>query len=277
MGHIFISYSRRDAQFVDVLRSRLESNGIQVWLDRTDIQGGSKWRSEIVDAIERAEVILIILSRHSMQSDNVRKELDIAEGQKAKIIPVEIEPVETPSDFKYQLAGLQQIKIGNNFEAGFSQLLDALRKSSKSHQSIKSQTQSTYVQENYRSIIHKYAQLINEKNVYFLSAIPEKTLASVYKHYARNALALSDIPLCLVDHRNLNSGKYGLLITNQTLYWRDSALSSGKSLALKSIITIEPIPLLGGLRINDKTKLYIETHTSNLKMIAAMVQELARL
>ena len=75
MGYIFISYSRRDSQFVDALRYRLESNGIQVWLDRTDIQGGSKWRSEIVKAIEGSESIIVVLSQYSIQSDKHVKRL----------------------------------------------------------------------------------------------------------------------------------------------------------------------------------------------------------
>lgn len=281
MGHIFINYSRRDTQFVDTLRSRLESNGIQVWLDRTDIQGGNKWRREIVEAIEGAEAILVILSRYSVQSDNVRKELDIAEGQKAKIIPVEIEPIEIPADFKYQLAGLQLIKIGSNFDAGFSQLLDALQKSAESHQNIKLQPLSSYVQEGYKSVIYKYAQLIKDKSIYFLAAIPEDMLSVVYQQYAENALIMKETPLCLVRGKGLNSG-HGILITNLSLYWKDNVFGSGKSVALKTIITIEPIPLITignpGLRINSKINVYrSDVSRKNLKLISSMVQELARL
>lgn len=276
MSYLFISYSRKDNQFVDTLRSRLERNGIQVWLDRTDIQGGSKWRSDIVNAIEGAEAVLVILSRNSIQSDNVRKELDIAEGQKTKIIPVEIEPIELPSEFKYQLAGLQQIKIENNFDAGFSRLLDALHATSRSYPRQKYQTSSASTPENYKTIVQKYCHLIKGKNVYFLSAIPENLLSKVYKHYARNALALNESPICLADYRSTNSGKFGLLVTDKTLYWRDSILNSGRSIEIKAINTIEPIPILGGLKINNNIKFYPETSVSNLKIIAAMIQDLAK-
>ena len=283
MGHIFISYSRRDSQFVDALRYQFESNGIPVWVDRTDIQGGSKWRSEIVQAIDEADSVVIVLSRHSIQSDNVRKELDVAEGFKARVIPLEIEPVAIPPDFQYQLAGLQRIEFSKGFEAGFAQLLDALRKSPRPPHATSYMTPSPPGSGSYSAVASKYAQLIKEMKFYFLSAIPEKMLKNAYKTFARNALALNEISLCFID-RNHHSGKYGVLITNQTIYWRDSVTNAGKRIALKDIVTIEPIPpsILfplgdGGLRINNKINIYNKAFKKNLEFISKMVMELVGL
>ena len=283
MGYIFLSYSRRDSQFVDALRSRLESNGIQVWVDRTDIQGGSQWRSEIVKAIEGADSIIVILSPNSIQSDNVRKELDIAESHKSKIIPVEIGRVTIPPDFEYQLAGLQRIEMGNNFDAGFSQLLNALQKSHISNQGGRYQITPTYIPDAYKSVISKYAQLIKDKNIHFLSEIPENKLVKVFQHYAGNALTMNEIPLCLVDFKHIGSGKFGLLVTNQTLYWKDTIFGSGNSISLNNIVTIDVPSYISGdykrLKINHSKHTICLDHISrqNLKMISSMVLELARL
>jgi len=283
MGHIFISYSRRDSQFVDTLRSRLESSGIPVWVDRADIQGGSKWRSEIVKAIEEADAFVIVLSRHSIQSDNVRKELDVAEGFKARVIPLELEPVPIPPDFQYQLAGLQRIEFSRDFETGLAQLLDALRKSPRPTHEVRHQAPPIPRSESYQPVVSKYAQSIKDRRIYFLSAIPEKMLKNAYKTFARNALALNEIPLCFMD-RNALGGKYGVLVTNQTLYWRDSITNAGERMALKDIFTIEPIPRsvlfpLGdvGLRVNNKTNIYNKATNKNLGLISNMILELARL
>ena len=52
MGHLFISYSRRDTKVVDRLVRKLEIVGHDVWLDREDIQGGALWRQQIVRGID---------------------------------------------------------------------------------------------------------------------------------------------------------------------------------------------------------------------------------
>jgi len=268
---------------VDTLRYKLESNGIPVWVDRTDIQGGSKWRSEIVQAIDEADAIVIVLSQHSIQSDNVRKELDVAEGFRARVIPLEIEPITIPPDFQYQLAGLQRIEFSRDFEAGFAQLLDALRTPKKPSQSTRYQPASIPRHESYKPVAGKYAQLIKDRKFYFFSAIPDKILKNAYKSFARNALALNETPICFMD-RSSSSGKYGVLVTNQTLYWRDSVTNAGERIALKDIVTIEPIPQSilfplgdGGLRVNNKINIYNKALKKNLELISKMVMELVGL
>ena len=282
MGYVFISYSRRDSQLVDTLKYRLESNGIQVWVDRTDIQGGSKWRGEIVKAIEGSESMIVILSQDSIQSDNVRKELDIAEGQNSKIIPFFIESVEIPPDFKYQLVGLQRINMEGNFDAGFTQLLDALSNKPNKINRGRYQTPPTSASPNYKSVVSKYSKIIKDRKIHFLSAIPEKTLSKVYQTYASNAYTNNEVPLCLVDWDWIGSGRFGFLITNYALYWRDSMLFSGSSIALKSISTISEIPFYSlkyeGVRINKKRDVNLERISrENRKLLVSMIKELAEL
>ena len=50
MGHVFLSYSRRDAEQSRRLFSKLELVGVDVWLDRDGIRGGDQWRRQIVAA-----------------------------------------------------------------------------------------------------------------------------------------------------------------------------------------------------------------------------------
>lgn len=126
MDQIFVSYSRRDSKIVDQLISRLEEAGYTVWVDREDIQGGSQWRQAIVMAIDNCQVFISVLSPNSIASDNVRKEMDIAEGSKKPILPVMLQQIELPTHMRYQLAGLQIIDLSQDFETGFSQLIESL-------------------------------------------------------------------------------------------------------------------------------------------------------
>jgi hypothetical protein len=126
-GFFFISYSRDDKKVVDKLIERLKETNHKVWIDTEGIQGGARWRQKIVEAIEGSIAFIIVLSPNSIKSENVRKELDLADNK--KIIPIDIESITLPSGFKYPLAGLQRIDFASDFESGFTQLEVALQTS----------------------------------------------------------------------------------------------------------------------------------------------------
>jgi|LakMenE01Jun11ns_1017448.scaffolds.fasta_scaffold9847345_2 hypothetical protein len=108
---IFISYSRRDAPFALGLQARLSNQGLGAWLDSEKLQTGQRWREEIVHAIAGCDYFVLVLSSRSIQSENVVKELSLAESSSKPILPLMIEPVEIPDSMKYQLAGLQFVSI----------------------------------------------------------------------------------------------------------------------------------------------------------------------
>jgi hypothetical protein len=72
MAQAFISYSRRDSDTVDQLVNALETAKYTVWVDRGRIRGGDQWRRQIVSAIEKSDVFIIVLSSDSVKSVNVR-------------------------------------------------------------------------------------------------------------------------------------------------------------------------------------------------------------
>jgi TolB-like protein/Tfp pilus assembly protein PilF len=108
MADIFISYSRRDSEQALSLAERLRASGMTVWIDQHGIEVATSWSKEIVDAIESSKVFVILLSRSSLASANVVKELSIASEAGRSVVPVDLEAVTIPSEFKYQLAGLQR-------------------------------------------------------------------------------------------------------------------------------------------------------------------------
>ncbi len=96
---VFVSYSRRDAEFVvESVKPQLASLDLDVWIDLDDIPPSSKWRDEIQDGIERCEALIIIVSPDSAMSPEVGKELVRADELGKRIVPVlhrEVEPNET--------------------------------------------------------------------------------------------------------------------------------------------------------------------------------------
>jgi tetratricopeptide (TPR) repeat protein len=73
--YIFISYSRKDDEFVNNLRQSLEECGISVWIDSQNMRGGSKLHKDIADAIEHALHTIVVLGPNTVNSPWVREEI----------------------------------------------------------------------------------------------------------------------------------------------------------------------------------------------------------
>lgn len=72
---IFVSYARKDgAELALRLQRDLTSAGFEVWLDTHRIKGGDSWTVEIEEAIDRAEVVLALLTPGSYASEICRAE-----------------------------------------------------------------------------------------------------------------------------------------------------------------------------------------------------------
>ena len=111
MDDIFLSYSRKDHASAEKLKQRIEGLGYSVWMDVEDLRGGDLWRRQIVEGIEHCRLYIILLSAHSIESDNVRRELDLARAKRVPILPVcaHSEPLGLSREMEYQLVGLQMV------------------------------------------------------------------------------------------------------------------------------------------------------------------------
>lgn len=125
MSSLFISYSRRDHQIVDAIAGQLRMEDYSLWIDRKSILGGQQWRSKIVEAIKASSAVVLIISKSSVSSNDVRKEVDLAETYRKTILPIRIHAIDIPSHLEYQLAGTQIVQYSR--EATFlSEIKDAL-------------------------------------------------------------------------------------------------------------------------------------------------------
>src|SRR6266508_2538164 len=128
MTQVFTSYSRRDKETVDQIVGVIENTGIDVWIDREAIKSGNMWRVQIVEAIDTCAAFLLVLSPNSAASDNVRKEIDLAEGSGRTIFAIMLQPMKLPAEIRYQLAGLQFIDVQKlGFEEAVARLIEDLK------------------------------------------------------------------------------------------------------------------------------------------------------
>ena len=128
----FISYSRADEQFALELAKKLRTSGANVWIDQIDIQAGERWDRAIEDALEASDGLLILLSRTSVESDNVMDEVSYALEEKKDVIPILVEDCEIP----FRLRRLQYIDLSRNDDKSFGRLLQAIKLEEQSSQAV---------------------------------------------------------------------------------------------------------------------------------------------
>jgi adenylate cyclase len=107
---VFISYSRQDTDKVLALTEKLRASGVAVWMDVGGIDAATMWSEEIVNALDRAKVLLLMVTPAAVGSHNVAKEVVLTSERKGHILPVHLEPTQIPAGLKYQLAGIQHIE-----------------------------------------------------------------------------------------------------------------------------------------------------------------------
>lgn len=100
MQKIFISYSRKDIDFVRKLAGDLEQAGYDVWWDIADLRGGADWVREIPKAIKSSRYVIVVLTPTSNESEWVKKEIAEALSLRKRIIPIILLPCSVPFELK---------------------------------------------------------------------------------------------------------------------------------------------------------------------------------
>ncbi|HEX2621736.1 MAG TPA: TIR domain-containing protein, partial [Phototrophicaceae bacterium] len=126
---VFISYSRRDKNFAERLARDLSDAGLDVWIDFRQIHAGEMWQEEIFRGLQRAEMVIVILSPDAVASYWVKREVNTAREQGKLILPVMA--IEALSDIKQSeelkwLEAVHFIRFPDRYEEAFRELLDAL-------------------------------------------------------------------------------------------------------------------------------------------------------
>ena len=80
----FISYSSENQPFAERLHSDLQSKGVRCWFAPEDLKLGEKIRVAIDESIRLHDKLLLVLSKHSVQSQWVEKEVETAMEQERK-------------------------------------------------------------------------------------------------------------------------------------------------------------------------------------------------
>jgi hypothetical protein len=88
MPDLFISYSRKDAEFVRRLCDALSSARREAWADWRDIPPTAEWLEEIRSGIEDSDNFLFVISPDSVESPVCQSELSQAVELNKRLIPL---------------------------------------------------------------------------------------------------------------------------------------------------------------------------------------------
>jgi len=144
----FISYSAQDVDFAKKLYEDLQNKRIRCWFAPEDIKGGKKIRSQLDEAIRIYDKLILVLSKHSMNSSWVAHEIKQARKREKEkglqmLFPIrlvdfnEIERWELFDDddvsnlaaevWSYFIPDFSEWKDGSKYQKAFDRLVLDLR------------------------------------------------------------------------------------------------------------------------------------------------------
>ncbi|MEM7543978.1 MAG: toll/interleukin-1 receptor domain-containing protein [Pseudomonadota bacterium] len=125
---IFLSYSSEDASLARRLAVDLQARGVDVWLDLWSLQVGEDIAPRIERAVDRADIVLVLVSPSSIASGWVEREWRRKGVGEGRVLPVICEHCEMPDN----IASQSVIDVsGGAYWSGVAQLMDVIRPQSR--------------------------------------------------------------------------------------------------------------------------------------------------
>lgn len=92
---VFISHSLRDQYLARQLADRLDQAGVKVYPGAEDTEPGGNWAKQAGLALEQSDVMVVLFTPNTTDSDFVQKDLEYALSTKSyqgRVIPVLVQP-----------------------------------------------------------------------------------------------------------------------------------------------------------------------------------------
>ncbi len=127
MSTVFVSYSRKDKEFVKKLHQAFSEVQRDVWVDWKNIPPNADWRHEIQQGIIASDIFLFVLSPDSVASYECGVEIAQAIKHNKRLIPIVYREVDYEAVHP-RLAALNWIFLReeDDFNIGFQKLIQAI-------------------------------------------------------------------------------------------------------------------------------------------------------
>lgn len=122
---VFLSHSKKDRQFIHELSNDLRRCQIEPWLDEYEIRHGQPWLEAIFeDGLPTCDAIIAYMTKNSITSPVVRKEIDVGLLKKLKDNHIAFLPYVEKTELRDELrADLQTFQIPEWSTENYTQIL----------------------------------------------------------------------------------------------------------------------------------------------------------
>lgn len=124
---IFISYSSKNYSEAQHLGKELSLMGVSHWLAPNQLIYGPEYSGQITEAIRNASILIVLISKDSMQSHQVLNEIALATEYKKEIIAYRLDDEPLNDSFKYYLVARHWIDAGTDRITAMTKLTHLIR------------------------------------------------------------------------------------------------------------------------------------------------------
>lgn len=108
---VFVSHASKDAQDAEMLVHHLERKGVSCWISTRDIPNGKEFAEVLVEAIDGADLMVVLLTETANESQHVVREINRAVDRRKPILPVRMGNFELSKSMQYYLSHTQWLFI----------------------------------------------------------------------------------------------------------------------------------------------------------------------
>jgi TolB-like protein/Flp pilus assembly protein TadD len=113
---VFVSYASQDAAIAQKVCSSLETAGIRCWIAPRDVVPGTLYAEGIVHALDDSKILVLVLSKESIASAHVGRELERAASKRHPVIALKVDDAPLTAAFEYYLNESQWVELGGGGE-----------------------------------------------------------------------------------------------------------------------------------------------------------------
>ena len=129
MPSVFLCHNSKDKPFVRKLAKRCASDGVQVWFDEAELNIGDSLIEKISGGIKNMEYVAVIISKNSIESCWVQKEISLAmskeiAGRRVTVLPILVNKCSLPEALADKVYA--DFTLRENYEDEYSKLLRAM-------------------------------------------------------------------------------------------------------------------------------------------------------
>jgi TolB-like protein/Flp pilus assembly protein TadD len=126
---VFISYASQDKATADAICELVENEGIGCWIAPRDVVPGEFYADAIVRALNEAQVLLLVLTEHAVNSPHVLREVERTSSKRHPIISLRIGAISLPPALEYFLSSSHWLEASpSGIKGAFPKLLAAVKR-----------------------------------------------------------------------------------------------------------------------------------------------------